>query len=282
MRNLILPILAAVLATLATLHIAKPSGTAAEAAPQTTAYQRLLTTGTLKCGYNYWEPGIIKNDDGTLRGYVVDVINEVAKTGDFEVEWVGPIGWGNVAEELASGKIDMMCAGMWQSGLKAKRMVFSHPFSYEGVGAFIRKDEKRFTKLEDLNQPSVTLATIDSDNSAFIAKDNFPQAKILALPMGASDAELALAVSTGKADATFVSEGLAADFTKKNPGKITQLQPGTRLRLFGHTFVANAGEFQLIHFFETTLAELTNAGTIGHIIDKYPTYPFIKPAGVIQ
>lgn len=245
------------------------------------AYDRLEKTNTLRCGFQYWDGGIIRNEDtGDLEGFIIDLTNELAKSGGFGVEWVGPIDWGQVKAELAAGKIDAMCAGMWQAGQKARYMIFSEPFVYQGAEAFVRPDETRFGKnFENINDPSVTVAVVDGDNDQFIANAQFPKAKQFSLPMGATETDKLQALTHKKADIVFTSPGQAYQFDQANPSKIKPLSKGNPLRVFGNTYVVNSDEFQLMHYIETLLAELENAGYVDRLVDRYnENYPlmFIK------
>ncbi|MFZ2620763.1 MAG: transporter substrate-binding domain-containing protein [Alphaproteobacteria bacterium] len=283
MKNIVITVAIALVASFVGVKVFAPTGSNSAAAKET-AYERVMRTGVLRCGYNYWDPGVVKNADGSLGGYAVDVAREIAKVGELKLEWVGPIEWGNMVAELASNKVDAFCAGTWQAGLKAKHVIFSEPFSYEAVEAFVRVGDNRFVgNLAALNSPEVTLVVVDNDNSAFIAKDTFPKAKVVALPVGMSDADMLQYVITGKADATFVSLGLARSFMAANPNAIQPAAKGQYLRLFGNTMVVNGGEFQLNHFMETSLAELENSGVINRLIDAYADkHIFLKKVAVAR
>lgn len=255
----------------------------AVAAAKESAYDRVMRTGTLRCGFNYIDSIISKDDrTGSMTGLAAELTNKIAEVGGLKVEWVGPLDWGNIRVELESGKIDAMCAAMWQSGQKAKYMIFSAPFSYQGLEAYIRADDNRFSgDVRKINDSKMTVVIIDNDNSDFIARTDFPKAKRFPLPQTAADADVFLPVVTGKADVAFAVTGLANQFIKHNPGKLKPLADGHYLRIFGNTYVVGANEFQLNHFIETTLAEIENSGYVDELIDRYnKQYPkmFIKKA----
>ncbi|MAS86773.1 MAG: hypothetical protein CMH30_02170 [Micavibrio sp.] len=242
------------------------------------SYDHFEKTNTLRCGFQYWDGGVAKNEEtGEMEGFIVDLTNELAKTGGFEVEWVGPIDWGQVKAELASGKIDAMCAGMWQAGQKARYMIFSEPFAYQGAEAFVRPDETRFTKdFQNINDPSITIVVVDGDNDQFIANAQFPKAKQFSMPLGASDTDKLQAVTHKKADIAFTAPSLGYQYMLANPDTIKRLSPENYLRVFGNTYVVNSEEFQLMHYLETLLAELENAGYVDQLIDTYSKdYPLI-------
>jgi ABC-type amino acid transport substrate-binding protein len=245
------------------------------------AYDHLEKTNTLRCGFQYWDGGVAKNDKtAEMEGFIVDLTNELAKIGGFEVEWVGPIDWGQVKAELASNKIDAMCAGMWQAGQKARYMIFSDPFAYQGVEAYVRPDETRFTAdFKNINDPSITIVVVDGDNDQFIANAQFPKAKQFSMPLGASETDKLQALIHKKSDVAFISPGQGYQFMQANPNSVQPLSPNNFLRVFGNTYVVNSEEFQLMHYLETLLAEIENSGYVDRLIDTYnKDYPhmFIK------
>ena len=158
-----------------------------------------------------------------------------------------------------------MCAGMWQSATKAKSMHFSTPLTYQGIEAFVRGNENRFSHISQFNNESVTIAVIDNDNSAFIADVQFPNAKRYSLPVGAADTELLLAVQTGKADVTFTNAGVAYGYIKANDRKIKRFNKDEVLRIFGNTLVTKKDEYELAHMLDIAIEELMNSGVIGKI-----------------
>lgn len=60
-----------------------------------TGHARVIKTGTLRCGFTFWDGGVMRDEKtNELKGFIVDLTNELAKVGDVKIEWVGPIDWG--------------------------------------------------------------------------------------------------------------------------------------------------------------------------------------------
>lgn len=278
MKNLLLPILAAGLVAFGVAKMTSSGG--GEASHKESAYERVMRTGVLRCGYVYWEPCIRKNPQGEHEGMCVDIANAAANVGEFKVDWVGPLEWGNIVTDIESGKIDALCVGMWESGLKAKQLAFTLPFAYEGLEAFVRKGDARFKTEASINSATVTIAEIDNDNTDYIARALFPKAKRVSV-LG-SDPELLMNVMAGKADVTFSSLGLFMLFDKANPGKLERAMPNHFLRVLGNTpFVVSSQEPRLLNFLQILMNEIGNAGTIDRILNRY-SYPFIRKAKPYQ
>jgi ABC-type amino acid transport substrate-binding protein len=252
-------------------------------AKQETAYERVVRTQTLRCGYAFWEGAVMKDDTGTLHGPWVEVTKALGEATGLKIEWASEVGWGDVGAALKSGKIDAMCAGMWSSAMKAKEISFSNPAAFQGIEIFVRSDDQRFDgKLALLNQSDVKLAIIDNDNSDFIARVDFPQAqRVSVASVSATDTDLMLNVATAKADATFVSPGTWRLFERTNAGKLRRLHPGLTLRNFGLTYAVDNDDVRLLLLINAGVTELLNSGQIDHILDKadkdYPDM-FIRAA----
>ena len=244
----------------------------AKAEEPLSGFDRVMKTNTIRCGYQYWDGGVMKDEDtGALTGFFVEYAEELAKAADLKVEWVGPLEWANIGADLRAGKIDAFCAGTWLSARNSKFFLVSDPVVYNGFEAFVRGDDTRFDDDPSLlNDPSVTLVVIENTSSGQIARRILPKAKIYALPpMSATNMDRILNVGMGKADVGFTPPGLAYQYMKNNPGKVKRLNPGQNYAMMATTFNVGENDFRLLHFFNTGIRELKNTGFTAPLVDKY-------------
>ena len=268
--------------TLATRQVAQNEPDPVDKKEPQSVFEKLRKTGKLECGYNFWEPGLFMDEKaGELRGFVMEVVREIERYTKVEFDMATVIDWGNIASDLNTGKIDIMCAGMWNAVEMAKHMLFTRPISFQTLEAIVRADDNRFdNNLAALNSASVKIAVIDNADTAYIAENEFPKARRISMPMLASDAEMLLNVSTGKADVMFTNPGIAHGYMKNNPGKVKRAAPGQALRVYGNTLVIAGDEQELANFLNLAIDQLINMGKIDSLIDKYNAqYPdtFLKP-----
>ena len=238
---------------------------------QETAFERVVRSGTLRCGYEYWDGAIMRDEKtGLIYGPWADVTEALTKATGLKVEWTSEIGWGDVGAALKSGKIDAMCAGMWTSAAKAKEMAFTTPLAYQAVEAFVRTDEHRFDDgVGKISDPAVKIVVIDNDNTDFIAQQDFPQAQRVSLSaLNGTDSEELMNVMTGKADVAFTVAGLWRQFDKANPDKIRRLAPDVKLRAFGLAFAVDNTDLRLLQVMNTGAQEIVNSGELDKILDK--------------
>jgi len=253
------------------------------ASKQETSYNRVLRTGTLRCGYEYWDAAIMRNENtGDMYGPWVDIMKALGKATGLKIEWASQVGWSDVGAALKSGKIDAMCAGMWTSATKSKEISFSTPLAYQAIEAFVRDDDHRFDdEIEKLNDPSVKIVVIDNDNSDFIAQEDFPKAQRIALSaLNGTDSEELMQVMTSKADVAFTVTGLWQQFNKSNPGKLRRLAPDHKLRSYGLAIAVDNDDARLLQIINSGAQEIQNSGTLDKILDnanfKWPDM-YIKP-----
>ncbi len=248
-----------------------------QASSQNNSFENIVKSGVIRCGYQYWDGGVYKNEEtGELEGFVVDVTHALAEVLDLKIEWVGLIEWGDIPAALRANKIDAMCAGVWLSGKNAKTMLVSDAMAYNAFEAFVRAECDRFDEnWRKLNDPSVVMAIQGNTSSGFIAARTLPRAKIMELPpLASTDLDKAINVATGKVDVAFTNPGILVGYMKANPGKIKRLRPGQPFAYMAMTYPLHPENFRTLHMINTGLKELRNTGVMDKIIEKYDVlYP---------
>lgn len=281
--QLVLTIILSAAVSFAVGMYAAPRGGAPAQPVKETAYERVIRTNTLRCGYVYWDGGVMHDEKtGKVFGPWVDVTEALGRAAELKIEWTSEIAWSDVGAALKSGKIDALCAGMWTSAAKAKEIAFSTPLAYQALEAFVRTDEHRFDgDIGKINDSGVKTVVIENDNSDFIARQDFPKAQRLSLgSLNGTDPEEMMHVMTGKADVTFTVAGLWRQFGKANPGKIRRLAPDKKLRSFGLAFAVDNDDLRLLQLMNVGAGEVQNSGELDKTLDTanrdWPDM-FIKP-----
>lgn len=252
------------------------SAYAEEASQKNSVYERIIKTQTLRCGYNTYEPVIMRDPNtGEMSGIFPEYMAAISRATGLKIEWTAEIGWGEVPIALQTGKIDAMCAGKWADAKDGLQIAFTVPAFYNAIEVFARADDTRFdSDLSLINKPEISIAAMDGSITMDIAKDDFPNAKIFGLPILDSESDLLLNVTSGKADITFSTNGPAIGFMKNNPKKIKRVAPEKPLRVFGVTIAVNIHEQELLTLLNTATNQLLNSGSIDKILDKYESkYP---------
>jgi len=237
------------------------------------AYERIMKTGVVRCGYINWWPAILRDPaTGQMKGYVVDYFNAMAKALDLKIEWTEEINLGTYLADLNNHRYDLECAGGWPSAVRGKLIYYTDPFAYSPLVPFVRAEDTRFDQnLESLMQPGLKAAVVDGDTSQIIRREKFPNMEEVSIPQTSAIAEYFVMVASGKADITFSDYTGGLQYMEKNPGKIKALP--YKLRLVPQCIGVPQGENKLLSMLNTANQQLELDGTVDSILDKYETTP---------
>ncbi|MFZ2620318.1 MAG: transporter substrate-binding domain-containing protein [Alphaproteobacteria bacterium] len=260
-------ILVAVLVSMLSVKFLMPQNGTATAAKET-AYARVMRTGVLRCGYVVWPPEMIKDENtGKLSGISYDMMMAAAEKLGLKVEWAAEANFPTIPADLDQQRYDALCFTIYRRANQAAFMQFTRPLFYSGVAAFVRPDDHRFdVSLGAVNDPNVKISTMNGEQAAIIAKEDFPQASTLSLAQGSSFSDLLLNVAQGKADITFTNIGNTQNFLKTNPGTLRQLTQFKPIRMFAHAFAVAKDETVLANTLNIALEELHHDGTLAKIL----------------
>ena len=253
------------------------------ASERESAYERVMRTNTLRCAYIILPPEFTKDvNTGAYGGLSTELVTQAAKRLNMKVEWVEEVNFQTAAPGLKTGRYDAVCFTFYRYSQAAPVADYSIPLFYSSTGVYVRTDDARFDSgISSLDDPAVTLATIDGEMSQFIAAENFPHAKTLSLPQMTDLSQMLENVVSKKADAAFVNNPVAEGYLKANPGKLKEIKLGRPLRVFSHGFMFPKGEYDLVKMFDLTLQEMHDHGAIEEIMKKYDpaghTYMRVAP-----
>lgn len=233
-----------------------------------TAYERVMRTGTLRCGYVAWPPFFdVEPNTGKVIGFNVDVVNGIAGFLDLRVEYI-PVVVGQQVQDLNSGRVDAVCGdGPWLLGT-VKYLDYAQPYYYQGSYLYGRADESRIKTLADLNQKTITFIGMDGDVSSDLAPRRFPQATLRSLSTMADSAQLLTEVVSGKADIVILDSQSADRYMKNNPGKIKLLFKNP-IAVQGASFSVKKGEDDLLRMLSGAVLVALNNGLVDDVIAHY-------------
>lgn len=249
--------------------------TAANASVSQSAYNKVLANKTIRVGYISYPPSFIKDaNSGAFSGIFYDVLQEVGKNMELKIEFAEETTWGSMIEAVNSGKVDLVCTGLWPTSTRGKKADFTSPIYFSPVKAYVKAGNTTFDgKLEAINSEKVKISVIDGEMTSIIAKFDFPKAKIIGLTQSSDVSQVLLDVVSGKAEVTFVEPAIANDFLKSNPNSIREVQNVKPLRVFPNVMMVAKGENNLLSMLNIAIDELANTGFIDKAINKHEKYP---------
>lgn len=268
-HTILVTVITAVIAVMTTLWIA-PRGTGSAPPPRETAYERVLRTGEIRCGYGVFPPYLSKDaKTGAFGGIWYDLTEEVGKQLGLKIVWAEEVGTGDTGAALNYNRIDMYCAGLWPASSRVRAMNFLHPASFDPMLVYVRVDDHRFDNdLSRVNSPDVAISAMDGEGASLIAVEDFPKAKIVSVPQLSSYADMFNNVAMRKADIVVAAPPGAADYIKNNPGKLRPLSDKP-LRVFPVSLAVKYGENELRDMLNQAQDNVLYNGTMDKILARY-------------
>ena len=241
------------------------------AAETESAFDRILRTGTLRCGYTSAPPYLtIDPNTRALSGIQYDIVNEMGRRMDVKIEWAVEAGFSTAVADLQAGKYDMFCNGLAPTGVRSKFVDFTNSLFIGSFDIWVRADDHRFDAgLAALNTASAKMAVIEGNVMAIIHQQNFSNsASVGVVSMGDENVDLLLTVSTSKADFTVMERTTGENFIAKNPGTLRRLL-NKPFRLVPYTYPIPKDDNKLRQTINTTLLEMQATGALDAILDAH-------------
>ncbi len=236
-----------------------------------TAYDRVMRTNVLRCGYFSWPPYMSRNlQTQAFEGFFYDYLEGLARHMGIKVEWTAEVLYGNVYEEIRDGRIDAFCSGIWPTAGLAKLLDFTSPISFNSVFAVVRADDVRFDgNLMAIDDSVVRVASMEASIASVIAKSRFPRATLDETPAVSGASAPFMELMSNKADVTFVDRLIMREFLKSNPGKLKLVEGVPPVNVWGNTIAFGKHEESLVNAVNTVTQEMLYSGEIEHILKKY-------------
>ncbi len=243
------------------------------------AYDRVMRTGVIRCGFGI-SPPVLVQDPNTkaLSGLDYDIWQEIGKELDLKIQFTEEAGWGNFIEGLKTGRYDAFCSELWADPPRTKFTTLTQPVLYSFVKAFVRAGDHRFDgDLEKINAPGVTIPVVDGDVSVKVAQSRFPRAKLYVLPQTATVSDMFMAVKSKKADVIFLDQGMVSGLEKADPGILQPVAKVPPPFVFASYFALRSGETQLRDMIDVALQKIIDDGRLEKMAKKYsPDYVMPK------
>ncbi|MCU0808309.1 MAG: transporter substrate-binding domain-containing protein [Candidatus Contendobacter sp.] len=203
------------------LVIALPPLARAQNASQQLAAAGVLETikkrGAIRVAMSTFVPWAMRDKNGELIGYEIDVAKQLAEDMKVKAEFV-PTAWDGIIPALLAGKFDVVIGGMSITPERNLTVNFTLPYANSGIHLVANKElAAGFKSLEDFNKPDVVLAVRRGATPATVAKRLMPKATLRQFD---EDALALQEVLNGKAHAFITSTPTPAFEALKHPDKL--------------------------------------------------------------
>ncbi len=138
---------------------------------------QIIRRGTLKVGMDIFVPWAMKDKQGKLIGFEIDVARQLAKDMGVDIEFV-PTKWSGIIPALLAGKFDVIIGGLGITSQRNIKINFTNPYYFASQGVLANREKCKGFSIKDFNSPQVTLAARLGSTAALAAKKSFPKAKL--------------------------------------------------------------------------------------------------------
>lgn len=211
-----------------------------------------------KVGTNAEYPPYEYIEDGKIKGFDPDIMEELSKRVGFKYEWVN-MNFDGLISALQSKKVDMVIAGMTSNEERKKYVNFSTPYIKPAI-CIVSLKENKGKNLEYFNDKKfgIELGTTEEG----IVKKEFPGAEIV--PFSGHTAAL-IALKSEKIDAILLDSKVASNYEKNNPeiaviGEVTGEEKAMAFNLEDKELYQKVNE---------ALEKMLEDGTIEKLKEKY-------------
>jgi len=177
--------------------------------------QTIQKNGELRVGTTGdWDPMSMKDPaTNKYKGFDIDVMNELAKDMGVKVKFV-PTDWKTIVSGITANRYDISTS-VTKTPKRAEVAGFTTTYyKYGTVPLVLKKNLKKFSTWNSLNNKNVTIATTLGTSQEEKAKEFFPKSKLKSIEAPARDFQEVLA---GRADGNITSSTEANKLVVKYP-----------------------------------------------------------------
>jgi len=217
--------------------------------------EEIKKRGAIKIGLSVFKPWSMRDKNGELIGFELDVGAKLAEDMGVEAEFI-PTAWDGIIPALVSGKFDVIISGMTTTPQRNLTINFTNPYAYSGLTILANTEMTEGMALEDFNSSDITFAARRGATPATLIAEMFPEAELLLFDEdGASTQE----VLNGKAHATMASEPTPSSEARRYPDKLN-VPFDTAFSATGESFGLRKGDPDALNFFNNWININTRNG----------------------
>lgn len=235
------------------------TGAMAQSATQSLSSESVIETikrdGVIRIGLSIFTPWSMRDKNGELIGFELDVGRALAEDMGVDVEFV-PTAWDGIIPQLVAGNFDVIISGMSITPARNLTVNFTQPYAYSGLTILANTAMTEGFTLEDYNSPDVTFAARRGGTPASTIAQLFPEAKLLLFD---EDGAATQEVLNGNAHANMQAEPTPSIEARRYPDQLSVPFDQTFLAT-GEGFALRKGDPDALNFFNNWIAVRTANG----------------------
>ncbi|KIL52098.1 amino acid ABC transporter substrate-binding protein [Jeotgalibacillus soli] len=223
--------------------------------------EEVQTAGKIVVGTEgTYAPFTFHDETGTLTGYDVEVMNEVAKRMGVEVEYL-ETQWDAMFEGLNSSRFDVIANQVGVNDERKETYDFSEPYTVSGAVVVVPEENTEISSFEDIS--GLKSAQSLTSNFAELAKEY--DAELVGVEGLAQAIEL---IKAGRSDVTVNDKLAILDFMNQQPDAGIKIAAEAS-DISESAFMFRQGNEELVEEFNKHLADMKEDGTLTEISEKW-------------
>ncbi len=244
----------------AVICMAVATGAVAQRTQQQLSSESVIETikrrGALKVGMSTFVPWAMRDKNGELVGFEVDVAKKIATDMGVAIEFV-PTAWDGIIPALLAGKFDVIIGGMSIRAQRNLTINFTVPYAHSGVGVAASKEMTAgMAWPDDYNNSDVTFTCRRGATACIAVDELFPKATALKFD---DDSQSAQEVLNGNAHAVVSSYPRPTMLVHQHGDKLF-LPTTDNLTEGDEAFGLRKGDPDALNFFSNWIAVNTRSG----------------------
>ena len=250
LKNLIVTTLAAFAIAFSAL-----AGAASQELASSSVLEEIKKRGTLRVGMSTFVPWAMRDKQGNLIGFEIDVASQVAADMGVEIEFV-PTAWSGIIPALIAKKFDVIIGGMSITAQRNLTVNFTTPYAHSGQQMVANKALADGFAVEDFNASDVTIACRRGATPCNAAQEIFPKASLARFD---DDAQAFQEVVNGNAHAMISSAPKPRFWMGKHPEKLF-MPTDENLTTGDEAFALRKGDPDALNFFSNWITVNSSNG----------------------
>lgn len=210
----------------------------------------------IRVGMSTFVPWAMKDKQGKLIGFEIDVAKKLAEDMGVDIEFV-PTAWSGIIPALLTGKFDVIIGGMGITTQRNLKVNFTIPYEYSGMSMVAHKGKANgFSSLEDFNRKEVMIAVRMGTTAEQAARKYMPAAT---LKLFENESQALQELNLGRVHAVVSSAPMPVFHALKFPDKLfVPLKENFTKEPIG--FALRKGDHDALNFFNNWILNMHASG----------------------
>ncbi len=218
--------------------------------------EKIQRDKVIRVGMSTFVPWAMKDKQGNLIGFEIDVARQLAKDMGVEVEFV-PTAWSGIIPALMTGKFDVIIGGMGITPERNLKVNFTMPYDYSGMSMVAHRNKAEgFSTLEDFNDKDVNIAVRMGTTAEQAARKFLPKAN---LRLFENESQALQELNLGRVHAVVSSAPMPVFHALKYPDKLfVPLEENFTREPIG--FAIRKGDPDAVNYFNNWIVNMHASG----------------------